>query len=75
MTATMIPKKPKATKPETILKLVSRKNGATLKSLQEDASGWQPHSVRAALSRLRAKGHNIERSKDNNGVAVYRTKI
>lgn len=74
MTATMIPKKPKATKPETILKLVSRKNGATLKSLQ-DASGLQPHSVRAALSRLRAKGHNIERSKDNNGVVVYRTKI
>ncbi|HSF96438.1 MAG TPA: DUF3489 domain-containing protein, partial [Thermohalobaculum sp.] len=24
-------------------------------------TGWQPHSVRAALSRLRKAGHKIER--------------
>jgi len=71
MTATTLKYKPASTKPETILKLVSRKNGASLKSLQ-DTTGWQPHSVRAALTGLRKKGHAIERSKDAKGVTVYR---
>ncbi len=58
-------------KPETILKLVRRKNGASLKFLQ-DATGWQPHSIRAALTGLRKKGHAVERSTDGKGVTVYR---
>ncbi|MBO6946331.1 MAG: DUF3489 domain-containing protein [Rhodospirillales bacterium] len=70
MTATITQQKA-ATKPETILKLVRRKNGATLKAM-EHATGWQPHSVRAALTGLRKKGHAIERSKDGKGVTVYR---
>ena len=70
MTATITQQKA-ATKPETILKLVRRKNGATLKAMQ-DATGWQPHSVRAALTGLRKKGHTIERSKDGKGITVYR---
>ena len=60
-----------ATKPETILKLVRRKNGASLKNIQ-DATGWQPHSVRAALTGLRKKGHPVERVKDGKGVTFYR---
>ena len=28
----------------------------------QDATGWQPHSARAALSGLRKAGHAIERS-------------
>lgn len=71
MTAKIKDKKQTATKPETILKLVRRKTGANLKSLQE-ATGWQPHSVRAALTGLRKKRHAIERSKDAKGVTVYR---
>ncbi len=71
MTAKIKVTKPAITKPEIILKLVRRKTGASLDSLQ-DATGWQPHSIRAALTGLRKKGHVIERSKDGKGVTVYR---
>jgi hypothetical protein len=61
----------KPTKIETILKLLRRPNGASIAQLQKTA-GWQPHSVRAALTGLRKKGHNIERDKDTKGVTRYR---
>lgn len=63
--------KPKPTKSETILKLISRPTGASLGAL-EKATGWQPHSVRAALTGLRKGGHAVERGKDAKGVTVYR---
>lgn len=53
--------KPK-TKIATIVGLLQRGNGATLQELNA-ASGWQPHSTRAALTGLRKKGHVIEKSK------------
>ena len=59
------------TKVETILSLVKRANGASLGAL-EKATGWQPHSIRAALTGLRKKGHAIERDKDAKGASVYR---
>ncbi len=34
--------------------------------------GWQAHTVRAALTRLRQQGHAIARSKDEQGETVYR---
>jgi hypothetical protein len=71
MTTAITQKKPTSTKPETILKLVRRKSGASLKNMQ-DATSWQPHSVRAALTGLRKKGHLIERAQDGKGVTVYR---
>ena len=77
MTAKTKPKtaKPQPTKSEAILKLVNRPAGATLGAL-EKATGWQPHSVRAALTGLRKAGHAIERDKDAKGVTVYRvTKV
>jgi len=49
------------TKCELIQKLLSRKNGADVRALQS-ATGWQPHSVRAALSGLRKAGYTIDRS-------------
>ena len=61
----------KPTKIETILKQLRRPNGASIVQLQK-ATGWQPHSVRAALTGLRKKGHNIERDKDTKGVTRYR---
>ena len=61
----------KPTKIETILKLLRRSNGAGITQLQK-ATGWKPHSVRAALTGLRKKGHNIERDKDAKGVTRYR---
>lgn len=39
--------------------LLSRTRGATIDQLQ-NALGWQPHTVRAAISRLRKTGHTIE---------------
>ncbi len=61
----------KPTKIETILKQLRRSNGASIAQLQK-ATGWKPHSVRAALTGLRKKGHNIERDKDTKGVSRYR---
>ena len=61
----------KPTKIETILKLLQRANGASLAQLQK-ATGWKPHSVRAALTGLRKTAHNIERDKNTKGVTRYR---
>ena len=61
----------KPTKIESILKQLRRPNGASIAQLQK-TTGWQPHSVRAALTGLRKKGHNIERDKDTKGVTRYR---
>ncbi len=38
-----------------VLKAIRRKRGATLVELAE-ATGWQPHTTRAALTRLRQRG-------------------
>ena len=60
------------TKSATILKLLGRPKGASIAQLQK-ATDWQAHSIRAALTGLRKKGHEIERSgKDGKGVTVYR---
>ena len=67
MEATM-PAKP--TKTATILKLLRRPKGASIAELQK-ATGWKPHSVRAALTGLRKKGDKIERTKNAKDTAVY----
>ena len=59
------------TKTATILKMLRRPSGATTPQMQK-ATGWQAHSVRAALTGLRKKEHNIERGKDAKGVTRYR---
>lgn len=71
MTAITTKTKPGTTKLDVILKKLNHKNGVTIAAL-EKATGWRPHSVRAALTGLRKKGHAIERSKDGKGVTVYR---
>jgi len=63
--------RPAPTKPDIILKHLRHKNGANLPAL-EKATGWQPHSIRAAVVGLRKKGHAVERSKDGKGATVYR---
>ena len=67
------PKPATETKSGTLVRLLSRKSGADLISLQE-ATGWQPHSVRAALSTLRKEGYQIDRlkPKTNGASAPYR---
>lgn len=71
MTTITTKAKPGSTKLDIILEKLDHKNGVTIAALKK-ATGWQPHSVRAALTGLRKKGHDIKRSKDGKGVTVYR---
>jgi hypothetical protein len=58
------------TKPAVILARVARPEGATIDDLTK-ATGWMPHSVRAAISGLRKGGLRISRTVDDRGT-VYR---
>ncbi len=58
------------TKADTILDLVQRPTGASIAELTK-ATGWQPHSVRAALTGLRKKDYEVVRTKDDQGVTRY----
>ena len=49
-------------KSATVIALLSRDAGATTPELIA-ATGWLPHTMRAALTGLRKKGHVIERTK------------
>lgn len=54
--------KPRATKIGKVVALLKSKDGATLDEMVE-ATGWLPHTTRAALTGLKKKGHTIERDK------------
>jgi len=58
------------TKIATVLSLLQRRGGATLDEIVE-ATGWLPHTTRAALTGLRKKGHAIARERRDN-VSCYR---
>ena len=62
-------------KAATILDLLKRKDGATLKELMK-ASNWLPHSVRGFLSgTIRKKmGLNVTSTKAENGERTYSVK-
>jgi hypothetical protein len=53
-----------------VISMLSGKSGATLDDLIE-ATGWLPHTTRAALTGLRQKGFSIERTRENDA-SVYR---
>lgn len=61
------------TKAAILRKLLSRKAGADISTMQS-ATGWQPHSVRAAMSGLRKAGYSIDRASPTKlgGSTVYR---
>jgi hypothetical protein len=50
------------TKAALVLDLLQREDGATLEELTT-ATGWLPHTMRAALTGLRRKGHDVVRGK------------
>ena len=58
------------TKIATVIALLRRDEGATLEDLNT-ATGWQPHSTRAALTGLKKKGHVIEKTKRDE-ITCYR---
>ena len=56
-------------KTDKVLSLLQRQGGATLDELVA-ATGWLPHTTRAALTGLKKKGHTIGRTKAD-GVSRY----
>jgi len=72
MSKTDLPTPPE-TKAAILRRLLTRKAGADLAALQS-ATGWQPHSVRAALSGLRKAGYRIDRADPTKSgdTAIYR---
>lgn len=52
----------RATKAALLVTLLEREAGATLPELIS-ATGWLPHTLRAALTGLRRKGHAVERGR------------
>ena len=69
MTSSKTSKLSAETKIGSVTVLLRRKNGASLVELGK-TTGWQPHTVRAALTGLRKKGYNIERKKRDD-VTIY----
>jgi hypothetical protein len=53
-----------------IIALLRRKTGATLNDLIA-ATGWLPHTTRAALTGLRKKGYAVEKAKRATGATAY----
>lgn len=58
------------TKIATVITLLNRAEGATLDQMIA-ATGWLPHTTRAALTGLRRRGHAVMRTATDDG-SVYR---
>ena len=54
-----------------VIDLLVRKKGACIEELAS-ATGWLPHTTRAALTGLRRRGYAIERERSEKGGSVYR---
>ncbi len=54
-----------------VISLLNRAKGATLNHLV-NATGWLPHTTRAALTGLRRRGHELAKTKNAAGQTVYR---
>jgi DNA-binding MarR family transcriptional regulator len=54
-----------------VIALLRRGEGASLGELAA-ATGWLPHTTRAALTGLRKKGHALTREKREDGTSIYR---
>jgi hypothetical protein len=55
----------------TVIDLLGRKRGAGIEELIA-ATGWLPHTTRAALTGLRKRGYTVERERSEKGGSVYR---
>jgi len=58
-------------KASLVLQLLQRPEGATIAQLVA-ATGWLPHTTRAALTGLKKKGHKLTSSKADGDERVYR---
>ena len=57
------PWRPRSTKSDQLAKMLATRRGADVTAIGAKF-GWQPHTVRAALSGLRKAGHNLVRDAD-----------
>lgn len=57
------PEPPRQTKPALLRAMLAKPGGASLAALMA-ATGWQPHTLRAALSGLRKKGLDLTRRRE-----------
>ncbi len=65
------PRQPRPTKLARLQAMLRAPAGASLPALRE-ATGWQAHTLRAALTRLRHAGHTVKRGRSDEGVTTYR---
>ncbi len=56
---------PRVTKAAKLLTLLQTGTGASLEDMVE-LTGWQPHTVRAAMTGLKKKGHVINKHVEGN---------
>ena len=59
------------TKQALVIEMLCATTGATLNGLVE-ATGWLPHTTRAALTGLRKRGFSIERTREEGSDSIYR---
>lgn len=64
-------RQPRPTKIARLQQMLRTPEGASLVQLCE-AMGWQAHTLRAALTRLRQAGHAMERDCSEEGITTYR---
>ena len=58
-------------KVDTLVQCLKRPKGVSIATLC-NATNWQSHSVRAALSRMQERGHTVVRIHDEGRVTRYR---
>ena len=74
LTAATEPKAPRAnTKNQRLLDMLTTGTGASLEEMVE-ATGWQSHTVRAAMTGLRKRGYKVERHTDGT-TTVWSVKV
>lgn len=61
----------RASKSSLVLAMLQRPEGATIARLVA-ATGWLPHTTRAALTGLKKKGHQVTSEKTEGEERVYR---
>ena len=62
----------RTTKRDRLVRLLKASAGREIASVSREL-GWQPHTTRAALTRLRRAGYAIEKlPRQNNGASRYR---
>ena len=55
----------------SVIALLRRSEGATILALTE-ATGWLPHTTRAAITGVRKRGYSVVRERSEEGGSVYR---